>query len=376
MEADRERDVLVPVGRSETLRRTVTYAVERANETAVETGETATIHFVYPARWRSFDIGRGNADAAESLLERALIWGREDLDKLLAENDPETVTFESAIVGTDEYAFGPSDFADVIGRYADANGLERIVVDPSFRPGGNAPLLRSFETELAALGFDVLEAPVTRRTRRRLPLTDIGLAEFSVVFTASILFYFALGGWHVTDPYELVTGVATASVVTLTLAGVSLKGGVPGVRKVVTTLFRFGAYTPILLWEIAKANVALAYVVLHPRLPIDPRVVEFDAAVWGDMPVMTLANSITLTPGTLTVDVSRQQFVVHALIPDAEDDLMEGTLERLVRFVFYGRESARIPSPLERRDDGTARDGEGSAPEPDGENGGPAKGGA
>jgi len=351
MGADHERDVLVPVGQSETLRRTVTYAVERAHEAAVEAGADATVHFVYPARWRSFETERTNLDAAESLLERTLLWGEEDLDELLGEDAPETLTFESAIVGTNEYVFSPSDFADVVGRYAAANDVGRIVVDPSFRPGGSAPLLRSFEAELAGRGFDVLEAPVTRATRRRLPLTDIGLAEFSVVFAASLLFYFALGGWHVTDPYELVTGVATAGVVTLTLGGVALKGGVPGIRNVAYTLLRFGAYTPILLWEVAKANVALAYVVLHPRLPIDPRMVEFDAAVWGDMPVTTLANSITLTPGTLTVDVSRQQFVVHALIPDAEDDLMEGTLERLVRFVFYGRESSRIPSPLERRGD-------------------------
>jgi multicomponent Na+:H+ antiporter subunit E len=49
--------------------------------------------------------------------------------------------------------------------------------------------------------------------------------------------------------------------------------------------------------------------------------------------------------------VSRQHFLVHALIPDAEDDLLEGTLERLVRFVFYGRGSASIASPRERLDD-------------------------
>ena len=347
-----ERDVLVPVGRSETLRRTITYAVEQAHEAAVDADERATVHFVYPAQWRSFETDRTNVDAAESLLERTLLWGEEDLGELLAEDAPETVTFESAIVGTNEDVFGPSDFADVVGRYAEANGVGRIVVDPSFRPGGSAPLLRSFEEELAGLGFDVLEAPVTRRTRRSLPFTDVGFSGFFVVFAASLLFYFALGGWHVTDPYELVTGIATAGVVAVTLAGVALKNGVPRVRDIVTTLARLGVYVPILLWEIAKANVALAYVVLHPRLPIDPRMVEFDAAVWGDMPVTTLANSITLTPGTLTIDVSRQRFVVHALIPDAEDDLLEGTLERLVRFVFYGRESARIPTPLERRDDG------------------------
>jgi len=351
MVADRDHDVLVPVGDSETLRRTVTYAVEQAHETATETGTPTTVHFVFPARWRVFETDRSDVESAGSLLDRVVVWAEEDLDELTAEGDPTTVTFESATVGGSEYVFSPGDFADVIGQYADANGVERIVVDPSFRPGGSAPILRSFEEELARRGFDVLEAPVTRRTRRRLPFTDIGLSEFALVFATSFLFYLALGGWHVTDPYELVTGVATAGVVTLTLARVTLKSELPALRRVGYALGRLALYTPILLWEIAKANVALAYVVLHPSLPIDPRTVEFDAAVWGDMPVTTLANSITLTPGTLTVDVARQHFIVHALIPDAETDLLDGKLERLVRFVFYGRESARIASPRERLED-------------------------
>jgi multicomponent Na+:H+ antiporter subunit E len=353
MAADHDRDVLVPVGDSETLRRTVAYAVEQAHETAASTGERTTVHFVFPARWRSYETGRENVVSASSLLERVVAWAEEDLDGLAGEGAGEggTVAFESATTGTSEYVFSPGDFADVVARYADANEVSRIVVDPSFRPGGNVPLLRSFEEELAERGFDVLEAPVTRRTSRRLPFTDIGIPEFFVVYVASLLFYLAIGGWHVTDGYELVTGAATAGVVTLTLARVTMKGELPRLGYVGATLLRMAAYTPILLWEITKANFALAYVVLHPKLPIEPRTVEFDAAVWGDMPVTTLANSITLTPGTLTVDVSRQHFIVHALIPDAEDDLLEGTLERLVRFVFYGRESSRIPSPFERRDD-------------------------
>jgi multicomponent Na+:H+ antiporter subunit E len=345
------RDVLVPVGDSETLRRTVTYAVEQTREAATESGTAATVHFVFPARWRIFETDRAAVDAANSLLERVVAWAAEDLDELIGEDESPAVDFETGIIGTGEYVFSPGDFADVVGRYADANGVERIVVDPSFRPGGSAPILRSFEEELVDRGFDVFEAPVTRRTRRRLPFTDIGAPEFALVFATSFLFYLALGGWLVTDPYELITGVVTAGVVTVTLARVALKGELPNLRLVCTSLVRMALYTPILLWEIAKANVALAYVVLHPRLPIDPRVVEFDAAVWGDMPVTTLANSITLTPGTLTVDVERQHFLVHALIPDAEDDLLEGTLERLVRFVFYGRESARIASPRERLED-------------------------
>jgi multicomponent Na+:H+ antiporter subunit E len=351
MSTDRHCDVLVPVGESSTLRRTVAYAVEAAHEAATEAGESATVHFVFPARWRVSEADPESVEDAESLLERAVIWGREDVEDLVGEDvaadEDGPVAFETAIVGGREYVFSPSDFADVVGRYADAHGVDRIVVDPAFRPGGSVPLLRSFEAELADRGFSVEEAPVTRRTRRQLPFTEIGLPEFLTVFAASFLFYLAIGGWHVTDGFELATGALTAGVVTLTLASVSIKQA-PEIGRSIRVLGRLATYTPILLWEIAKANVSMAYVVLHPRLPIDPRFVEFDAAVWGDLPVTTLANSITLTPGTLTVDVSRQHFLVHALIPSAEADLLEGSLERLVRFVFYGRAAARLPSPLER----------------------------
>ncbi|MFB6303358.1 MAG: monovalent cation/H+ antiporter subunit E [Haloferacaceae archaeon] len=361
MSADRHPDVLVPVGESSTLRRTVAYATEAARDASVETGQSATVHFVYPARWRVSEADPESVEDAESLLERAVIWAKEDFEELEggeeapdaapASGETPSVEFTTEIVGSREYVFSPSDFADVVERYADARGVERIVVDPEFRPGGSVPLLQSFEAELADRGFSVEEAPVTRRTRRQLPFTEIGLPEFLTVFAASFLFYLALGGWHVTDTFELATGLVTASVVTVTLASISIKEA-PRIGRSLRTLGRLAAYTPVLLWEITKANVALAYVVLHPSLPIDARFVEFDAAVWGDLPVTTLANSITLTPGTLTVDVSRQHFLVHALIPAAEQDLLGGALERMVRFVFYGRAAARLPSPIERAGDG------------------------
>jgi multicomponent Na+:H+ antiporter subunit E len=64
--------------------------------------------------------------------------------------------------------------------------------------------------------------------------------------------------------------------------------------------------------------------------------------------VTTLGNSITLTPGTLTVDVGRNGLDIHTLTGDAREDLAAGGLERAVRFVFYGRSGARISTPAER----------------------------
>jgi multicomponent Na+:H+ antiporter subunit E len=55
--------------------------------------------------------------------------------------------------------------------------------------------------------------------------------------------------------------------------------------------------------------------VLDPRLPVDPVVVRFKTRLTSDLAVTAFANSITLTPGTVTVDVEEREFVVHALTP-------------------------------------------------------------
>jgi multicomponent Na+:H+ antiporter subunit E len=109
-------------------------------------------------------------------------------------------------------------------------------------------------------------------------------------------------------------------------------------------------YVPYLLYEITKANLQVAAVILHPRLPIAPRMTRLESAVWGSLPVTTLANSITLTPGTLTVRVEGRNLLVHSLVPASREGLFDGSLERAVRFVFYGRRAMSIASPRERGD--------------------------
>ncbi|MFC4356692.1 monovalent cation/H+ antiporter subunit E [Halobium salinum] len=340
--------VLVPVGESSTLRKTVAYAVRSARESAEESGEHAVVHFVYPALWRAVEPTRVEKfEQAEELLGRVERWAAEDLGVDEEDEEPATsaVSVETAVVGADEYLFSPADFARVLLGYAREHDLERVVVDPEYQPGGNAPMLRPLEYELTKSDLAVEEAPVERATRRGALVGRESLPKYLLVFGTSYLFYLALGGFS--GLFDVVTGAISAGVVTAVLGTVVLKGE-PDFRRLPGELARLAVYTPYLLWEIAKANVSLAYVILHPRLPIDPKMVQFEAAVWGDLPATTLANSITLTPGTLTVEVSQREFYIHALTDSSRDDLFDGALERAVRFVFYGREAASIPSPKER----------------------------
>ncbi|MFB6308965.1 MAG: monovalent cation/H+ antiporter subunit E [Haloarculaceae archaeon] len=334
--------LLVPVTESATLRNTVEYAVHRATEHATETGSSTAIHFVYPVSERlTFDAETDETRTAQSLLERVRVWAEEDRG-----DNEEAVNVATAMIGTREYLFSPGDYADIIVRYARGHDLDTVVLDPGFNPLGTTPLLPPLENEVRRAGIEIEEAPVQRPRRRALLVRRGTLVQYFALFGVSYAFYLLLAGSLAT--FELATGAISAGIVATALWGISLTTPASPVRTA-RQLGRFALYVPYLLYEIAKANVEIAYVVLHPDLPIDPEMVEFDAAVWSALPVTTLANSITLTPGTLTVDVSRQHFTVHTLTRNSREGLFSGTLERAVRFVFYGRAAARIPSPLERR---------------------------
>jgi multicomponent Na+:H+ antiporter subunit E len=84
--------------------------------------------------------------------------------------------------------------------------------------------------------------------------------------------------------------------------------------------------------------------VLHPGLPIEPSVVRIPAPE-GRVARALLANSITLTPGTLTVDLTDDELVVHALTAGSRVDLESGTLARAVAFVTEGRRGPTSKAP-------------------------------
>jgi multicomponent Na+:H+ antiporter subunit E len=328
--SESRRGVLVPLADTPTASETVRYAVESAGNEEVH-----VVYVVSNPRRRS---GNGRA---EEVLEKARIWAEE------ADADA-SVSFE--VLSSGGYLFGPGDYAEVLVGYAAENGLGRVVLDPDYRVGATSPALQPLSNEIR--GYDAVEVETApaERPRRRSPLITRGSASrFVAIFVLSYGFYLALGSF---SAFDVVTGGVTAAVVAVTLERVSFEAS-PTARRVPGLLLRFAVYVPYLVWEILVANFRVAYVVLHPDMPIDPSVERFEAAVWGGAAVTTLANSITLTPGTLTVEANGRELHVHALTGNARDGVWEGTLERAVRFVFYGREALDYPKPKERRRDGS-----------------------
>ena len=70
-------------------------------------------------------------------------------------------------------------------------------------------------------------------------------------------------------------------------------------------------YIPYFLWFVVLANLDVAYRVIHPELPIRPGIVKVKTSLKTDMGKVFLANSITLTPGTLTVDIIGEELFIH-----------------------------------------------------------------
>ena len=106
------------------------------------------------------------------------------------------------------------------------------------------------------------------------------------------------------------------------------------VSWLVGTMIRLVIYFPLFLWEIAVANVHVASLVLDPRMPIRPTLVEFESPLRTEASNAVLANSITLTPGTVTVDMSAHRFIIHCISETSRQGIEDGTLLRHVARAF------------------------------------------
>lgn len=103
--------------------------------------------------------------------------------------------------------------------------------------------------------------------------------------------------------------------------------------------FWFLYYIPIFLWEMIKANLDVACRVLHPRLPISPGIVKIKTNLKSEVSKTFLANSITLTPGTMTVEIRGDELYIH-WIWVAEKEIEKATqaisekFEKIIERIF------------------------------------------
>ena len=95
-------------------------------------------------------------------------------------------------------------------------------------------------------------------------------------------------------------------------------------------LVRIILYVPWLTWAIIRSNIDIAAIILKPGLPISPRVIKIKAGQKSTVGKVLYANSITLTPGTVALDIDGDIITVHALDEGSAADLEEGSMDRRV----------------------------------------------
>ena len=139
------------------------------------------------------------------------------------------------------------------------------------------------------------------------------------------LFWLALSGHY--TPFLLAAGVGSA----ILCAFVATRLHVADAEGHPVHLWRAAVtYIPWLLWEIAKSGWAVTKLIIHPRLPISPTMTKVIASQRSTVGIATYANSITLTPGTITTGVKGNVLTVHALVRDGAADLEGGAMDARV----------------------------------------------
>jgi len=147
------------------------------------------------------------------------------------------------------------------------------------------------------------------------------IAGHAVVFLLLMIFWLLLSGYL--DLFHVGSGILCCAIVTLISGDLVFTEGKSLIRSA-RIFLRFILYIPLLLLEILYANIDVAYRVLHPSMPIDPGLITIETPFTGDVLRTAFANAMTLTPGTITVDVSGGTFTVHALVlAGGEKDLLE-----------------------------------------------------
>ena len=158
-----------------------------------------------------------------------------------------------------------------------------------------------------------------------------------------IVFVFAFFVWvaltDIKDTQEAIAGILVAAIVSA-LSGQFLITTEKS-RSPLRRIFYFLIYIFTFFWEMIKANLIVAYIVIHPKLPIKPGIVKIKTTLKKDSAITVLANSITLTPGTLTVDtdINKGELFIHWISVKSEDvdeatNKISSVFEKILKEVF------------------------------------------
>jgi len=157
-------------------------------------------------------------------------------------------------------------------------------------------------------------------------------APFVLTFFIMFFFWMLFSGKF--DLFHISLGLASSAIVAAFSKDLFFPSGIKS--GFIFRWLRFAVYAPWLFYQILLANLRILYLVFHPRMMelIDPQIITFNTKLTGDISRTTFANSITLTPGTVTVNVSvLGRFRVHC-IDEKSGRSLPGDMEKKIARVF------------------------------------------
>jgi multicomponent Na+:H+ antiporter subunit E len=159
-------------------------------------------------------------------------------------------------------------------------------------------------------------------------------ATFLVLWATWIILTFSL------DPQELAVGAVSSAFVSALSYGFLFRSGIKekfSPKKIVYAL----AYIPSYMWAEVKSHWDVMKRIVNPRMPINPGIVKIKTGLKTDMGLTGLANAITMTPGTLSVEVVEEEpclyihwIDVSTTDPEKAGEAIGGSFEKYLRRIF------------------------------------------
>lgn len=153
------------------------------------------------------------------------------------------------------------------------------------------------------------------------------------IYTFLIMFCFWIVLSGQIDAFHLSLGVLSSLIVSIISADLLFQEKIK--KGFIVETWRFFKYTFWLFYQIIVANVYVAVLALHPKMKdhLDPTIVTFKSKLTTSMARVAMANSITLTPGTITIRMEDDVYYVHALTRKFAEAL-PGEMEERLAHVF------------------------------------------
>lgn len=147
------------------------------------------------------------------------------------------------------------------------------------------------------------------------------MVSYLFTFLVMISFWFIFSG--VFTPLIVILAIVSGLIVTFLSNDLFF----PDKKVNLKLIIKIFMYVPWLFWQIVLANIQVLKILLRKDLDIDPSMIEFDPKVESDIGLVIFANSITLTPGTVTIFADKNRFFVHTLDPIFADGLDGGEMQ-------------------------------------------------